>query len=122
MCYKPCFFKTVLAPQRGWSHLLACKVNRLGGVRHDHVCLSLVFKSVLNSIFITVAGSGSMPKRKPCIGPILYKERKPVPEDLATRCVLGRLGFFVVANSKKVSLTLSEKYSTQRQQLFTVSD
>ena len=50
VCHKPCFLSTVRAPQRGWSHLLACKVNRLGGVRHDDMSLSLVFKSVLNSV------------------------------------------------------------------------
>ena len=50
MCHKPCFLSTVRAPQRGWSPLLACKVNRLGGVRHDDMSLSLVFKSVLNSV------------------------------------------------------------------------
>ena len=50
VCHKPCFLSTELAPQRGWSNLLACKANRLVGDRCiDNVCLSLVFKSILNS-------------------------------------------------------------------------
>ena len=50
VCHKPCFLSIELAPQRGWSNLLACKANRLVGERRIDICLSLVFKSILNSV------------------------------------------------------------------------
>ena len=84
----------------------------------DDVCLSLVFKSVLNS----VAGSGSVPSRKSCMDPVLHKHKKEA-------CSSGPhhqtylIGISWLQTGKNFPW-LSAKYSAQSQrwQFFTDSD
>ena len=92
----------------------------------DDVCLSLVFKSVLNSVtFDNCCRFWKCAKQK-----IMYVSSsshtqkgsmffRPSPPDICQEN-----WDFSIANRKKVSLTLSSKYSTQtqRQQFFTDSD
>ena len=62
----------------------------------DDLCLSLVFKSVLNTVtvlllvllLVTVAGSGSVPSRKSCLSSILHTQKgsmffRPSPPDIS---------------------------------------
>lgn len=102
VCHKPCFFKTVLAPQRGWSHLLACKVNRLGGVRHDDVSLSLVFKSVLNSItFHNCCRLWKCAKEKTLYRSNSLQRKEACSSGPRHQMCLGKTGIFLLQTAKR---------------------
>ena len=61
-------------------------------------------------LLITVAGSGSVPSRKSCMDPVLHTQKGSMffrlsPPDLS-------YWDFLIANRKKVSLTLSTKWGS----------
>ena len=61
-------------------------------------------------LLITVAGSGSVPSRKSCMDPVLHTQKGSMffrlsPPDLS-------YWDFLIANRKKVSLTLSAKWGS----------
>ena len=84
----------------------------------DDVCLSLVFKSVLNYVtFDNCGSSGSVPSRKSCMDPVLHTQKGSMffrlsPPDLS---LLG----FLDCKQKK---SFPDTECKVRQQFFTDSD